>query len=455
MQWPDVMDGIVAGKADLISTCDPTNAFLREYSRIFHTCVPTPLAFASNTLGALSILAWLFAQLPQIYKNWRISSTSGLSIIFLAEWCLGDISNLLGALFTHQAPWQVCIGGYYVFVDLCLVGQWIWYERLRHGNRTWTLRRKRPQWQDPWQGDRHSPAPQTAMQGTRAEDETKTSPRMILRMPTFSDSTDSREKPSSSWYSMSFNRPTVNRTGGSSSPLVSPRTILFVACLISLVRASPLSTAPTSPPPVTTSQHTFLETIGTLFSWLSTLLYLLSRIPQLLKNYQRKSTAGLSPQLFAAAFLGNLLYSAALATNPNAWHDFEPYGGNGWAGPNGSRRDVWIAAALPFFLGASGVLIMDASVGVQFLLYGEGSSSKEVVVVSGTASTGYETRELRASRPGPWRRVSGWMRGWVPNVAVLAPKAGGSNEQRPLLVPTSDGALIASTTNHGRTYGGV
>ncbi|RMX72049.1 hypothetical protein D0869_15012, partial [Hortaea werneckii] len=105
--------------------CEPTNDFLFRFSRAFHTCVPTPLAFTSNVLGTLSIVAWLFAQLPQIYKNWSLGSTSGLSIYFLVEWCLGGISNLLGALFTHQARWQVAIGGYYVFVDLCLVGQWI------------------------------------------------------------------------------------------------------------------------------------------------------------------------------------------------------------------------------------------------------------------------------------------------------------------------------------------
>ncbi|KAI9867521.1 MAG: hypothetical protein M1823_009118, partial [Watsoniomyces obsoletus] len=65
--------------------------------------------------------------MPQIYKNYQIKSTAGLSIFFLAEWLLGDATNLLGALFTKQATWQVIIASYYVFVDMCLVIQYFWY----------------------------------------------------------------------------------------------------------------------------------------------------------------------------------------------------------------------------------------------------------------------------------------------------------------------------------------
>ncbi|KAK0332525.1 hypothetical protein LTR94_024520, partial [Friedmanniomyces endolithicus] len=137
MAWSSTL----AFAPSLPAHCEPTNDFLLRFSSAFHTCVPTPLAFTSSALGSLSIIAWLFAQLPQIYKNYSISSTSGLSIFFLVEWCLGDVGNLFGALFTHQASWQVAIGAYYVFVDLCLVAQWLWYEKLRHGvvvRRAWT-----------------------------------------------------------------------------------------------------------------------------------------------------------------------------------------------------------------------------------------------------------------------------------------------------------------------------
>lgn len=387
--------------------CTPTSDFLLRFSSTFHVCIPTPLAFISNTLGALSICSWLFAQLPQIYKNYNLKSTSGLSIFFLVEWCLGDLGNLLGALFTHQAQWQVVIGGYYVFVDLCLVLQWVWYERLQHGRHLFRV------W--PRNGDDGSDSdsglhgvviegvsPPNSSHGSENGSMYKAGqPKPIFRTPTFrrDPTQDEKGTPSPS------NTPrchTIHRSGPSSPfPSPSPRTMMMLACLIAMTQASPVhTTQPTIT--LTANGPTRLETAGTVLSWLSTFLYLGSRLPQLYKNYKLQSTAGLSPSLFAAAFSGNMFYSAALATNPRAWSDMGPHGGHGWAGAGGSDRSTWVAAALPFFLGAAGVLALDASVGVQFLLYGE-KEAKVIVVEEG------QEQKWR------WRRVSGWMRGWVPS----------------------------------------
>ncbi|KAK5137290.1 hypothetical protein LTR08_000260 [Meristemomyces frigidus] len=399
----------------LPSHCTPTTDFLLRFSSAFHTCIPSPLAFASNVLGTLSIIAWLFAQMPQIYKNWSISSTSGLSIFFLVEWCLGDISNLLGALFTHQATWQIAIGAYYVFVDLCLVGQWIWYERLQHGS---VVRRIWPRSGDSEGGRSGGTMEQVIIEGmslgpasTDLDEQTNAGigpdkakqaarPRIIFRQPTFDQGRNVEiEKPFSA-LSTTPSSTTIHRvTTSSSMPSPSPRTVLLIACLVAIAHASPLGNQSVSHAEVT-AQPTTLENVGTVFSWLSTFLYLGSRLPQLLKNWRRKSTAGLSPHLFIAAFCGNLLYSSALLTNPSGWYDFGPYGGGGWAGPDGVDRRKWVIAALPFFLGAAGVLGLDASVGIQFLLYDE---AKVLVVEEGEGSQSH------------WRRVSGWMRGWVPS----------------------------------------
>ena len=201
----------------------------------------------------------------------------------------------------------------------------------------------------------------------------------------------------------------------------------MIACLIAIVQASPLVKQPQAiDAAVTAAAPTTLENVGTLLSWTSTVLYLGSRLPQLLKNWRRKSTAGLSPHLFMAAFCGNLLYSSAMLTNPNGWYDFGPYGGGGWAGADGSDRAKWVTAALPFFLGAAGVLGLDASVGIQFLLYGD-DAGKVLLVEEGEGSQ---------SR---WLKVSGWMRGWVPSFS----------EER----SNSREALIARGDQHGADYG--
>ena len=44
---------------------------------------------------------------------------------------MGDLANLVGALLTEQALWQVVVAAYYVTVDICLVGQYIWYSHVK------------------------------------------------------------------------------------------------------------------------------------------------------------------------------------------------------------------------------------------------------------------------------------------------------------------------------------
>ncbi|KAJ9627895.1 hypothetical protein H2203_003114 [Taxawa tesnikishii (nom. ined.)] len=371
--------GIEAFKPALPQHCEPATDFLYRFSSTFHVCVPTNLAFISTTLGTLSIVSWLFAQLPQIYKNYSIKSTSGLSIYFLVEWCLGDLSNLLGAILTHQATWQMIVAGYYCFVDLMLVAQWLWYEHLQHGHhlrRVWP-RKSRPagdgeggMQQVVIEGmpplsrsssapgstpapDKQSGTPQTPAKDIKAFNFKRSNTQPDWRTPDFEKPREDRST-----------RPQIHRIQPSSSiPSPSPRTVIFLACLISLATATPTTT--------TTTQANPLSTAGTILSWASTALYLLSRLPQLYKNYRRRSTSGLSPHLFLAAFFGNLFYSSSILTNPNAWLDAPPHGNGGWAGADGNARPDWIARATPFFLGAAGALALDAGMGLQFLMYGE------------------------------------------------------------------------------------
>lgn len=435
--------------------CEPDNELLYRLSSTFHTCVPTNLALISTLLGTLSIVAWLFAQLPQIYKNFKLHSTSGLSVFFLGEWLLGDLSNLLGCLFTGQATWQVVIASYYCFVDCMLMGQYIWYEGLKHGRplkSVWWPRNKDNANKDTIDGmsiysqstindDAASVASKpidTPMKGTLRPDDI----RGQFRMPRYSSSPASNSL-SSSLATTPQQRGLRMPSGTSPSP--SPRTVLYISLLLAVVAsASPVQD------PATISNKQKADPIrlaGTVLSWLSTLLYLGSRLPQLYKNHKRKSTSGLSPALFVAAFFGNLFYSASILTNPCAWFDYAAYGGGGWAGPDGSDSSAWVATATPFFLGAAGVLVMDACVGLQFIMFGESQVQGPVVVV-----------EERKGRRWRWRRVSGWMRGWMPSVSVPgSPRLG-----TPALVPATPRAEVEGEregllggAEDGRTYGGV
>jgi len=51
-----------------------------------------------------------------------------------------------------------------------------------------------------------------------------------------------------------------------------------------------------------------ISTLGQIFGWGCAVLYLGSRIPQVIKNFKRKSTEGLSLLFFLFACLGNITY---------------------------------------------------------------------------------------------------------------------------------------------------
>lgn len=394
----------------LPKNCTPTTPFLADISTYLGVCIPTPLAALSSLLGTCSIVSWLFAQMPQIFKNYHIKSTAGLSIFFLAEWLLGDLTNLLGALFTKQATWQIIIASYYVFVDVCLVVQYFWYTHFAKWVYAESL---------------HSPADSdlddadsAIINGLSPINTSFTDERQLWQ-----DADTSPQKPpgpttvngphfSHVNYGEKSGSPRdiahIHKTGTSWMPSPSPRTFMYAATLSSL--ASGAVAAPL-PFPADRYRHgihllrvdTPLEIAGTILSWCSTFLYLASRLPQLYKNWQRQSTAGLSPLLFFAAFCGNFFYSTSLLTNPNAWKDYGPYGHHGWVEQEGSQRWAWVARAAPFFLGAAGCLTMDAMMGVQFLMYGE----REDRLVKVRDRHGYSH----------WERVNGWMRGWIPNMS--------------------------------------
>ncbi|CDO68284.1 hypothetical protein BN946_scf184799.g11 [Trametes cinnabarina] len=96
--------------------------------------------------------------------------------------------------------------------------------------------------------------------------------------------------------------------------------------------------------------------IGRISAWICTTLYLTSRLPQIWKNYVRKSVEGLSIYLFIFAFLGNFFYVASILTSPNLQLP-EP------------EASTFIRESIPYLLGSGGTLIFDVTIVAQSLIY--------------------------------------------------------------------------------------
>ncbi|KAG0338374.1 hypothetical protein BG004_007252 [Podila humilis] len=95
--------------------------------------------------------------------------------------------------------------------------------------------------------------------------------------------------------------------------------------------------------------------LGRIFAWVCTVFYLSSRMPQLWKNYKRKSVQGLSILMFFWAAMGNLTYTLSILNSADA------------VNPETSSR--FLREAVPYVLGSSGTLMFDVSIFGQWLYY--------------------------------------------------------------------------------------
>lgn len=103
---------------------------------------------------------------------------------------------------------------------------------------------------------------------------------------------------------------------------------------------------------------------GQIFGWLCAVLYLGSRLPQLLLNWRRKSTEGVSMLFFLFACLGNLTYVLSIFA-------FDPKCDKEVCAP-GELRNVYgqyILVNLSWLAGSAGTLLLDMGIFIQFFIY--------------------------------------------------------------------------------------
>lgn len=105
--------------------------------------------------------------------------------------------------------------------------------------------------------------------------------------------------------------------------------------------------------------------LGQVFGWLCAVFYLGSRLPQLLLNWRRKSTEGVSMLFFLFACLGNLTYVLSILM-------YEPTCANPRHCELGETRRIYgryILVNLSWLAGSLGTLFLDFGIFTQFFIY--------------------------------------------------------------------------------------
>lgn len=106
--------------------------------------------------------------------------------------------------------------------------------------------------------------------------------------------------------------------------------------------------------------------LGQVFGYICATLYLGSRIPQLLLNYRRKSTDGVSMLFFIFACLGNLTYVLSILLYEPLCMQLKRECRMGEAHAMYAR---YFLVNLSWLLGSFGTLLLDLGVFVQYFMY--------------------------------------------------------------------------------------
>jgi len=123
---------------------------------------------------------------------------------------------------------------------------------------------------------------------------------------------------------------------------------------------------------------------GQIFGYGCAVLYLGSRLPQILLNYRRKSTEGLSGLFFLFACLGNVTYFLSIFAYEPACHGPE---GRCEEGEAAALYGKYMLVNASWLLGSIGCLFLDFAILLQFFLYRVRDEEEEEDTEDGNGAT--------------------------------------------------------------------
>ncbi|KAI8384314.1 PQ loop repeat-domain-containing protein [Radiomyces spectabilis] len=279
------------------------------------------LQLASSITGYMSILCWIIVFIPQLVENYRLKSGKGLSKSFLVIWLAGDFFNLMGIIAEDLLLTMFLLALWYTVADIGLIWQVYYYER-RSDSRGKANRRR----------------------ASGYNDEDADDVQLLVGHRRMSSEADALiedwlpEDRSKSWTSMDW-------IGLSSIILTT-----VLSCYLYFANHHQHGSDGSN-----NGDETW-AVIPQLLGWTSAILYIGSRIPQIVKNHRRQSTEGLTSGMLICAVLGNVLFTMSIFLR--------------------STETSYILKNLAWIAGSIGTLVFDFTIFLQFFLYNAFRKSK-------------------------------------------------------------------------------
>ena len=86
----------------------------------------------SNILGLLSSIVWGFALIPQLYQNYKAQDSDAISLFLILLWLVGDYLSMLTAQIKGISKVVVYVAIYHIIIGIIFTTQIIYYRRKKY-----------------------------------------------------------------------------------------------------------------------------------------------------------------------------------------------------------------------------------------------------------------------------------------------------------------------------------
>ncbi|KAI5778226.1 vacuolar membrane PQ loop repeat protein [Geopyxis carbonaria] len=283
----------------------------------------------SGVAGSISLVSWIVLLLPQLVENYKNGSADALSPAFLIAWLLGDLANLIGAIWGSLLPTVIALAAYFCFADVMLLSQIIFYNHITGQEKIAGDERRLSNCSE--EEPLLSSERRNSSTVSRCGSITKFDVRLMLLTPEVS--------------------PWAKFTGNAFS--------IIVVCVVGTMGwfIAWKTGAWGAQDDSLTDEN--IPVGAEILGYISAVLYLTARIPQIIQNYRKKSCDGLSLLFFCLSLLGNLTYGAGIL-----FHSTDlPY----------------VINNTPWLLGSLGTMIEDIIIFTQFHMYSKSAEPPSII----------------------------------------------------------------------------
>lgn len=254
-----------------------------------------------------SLACWIVLLMPQLIEQWRMKSAEGIAIGFITIWFLGDLLNLIGALWAGLLPEVIFLAVWFCIADFLMIASYFYYTTVYPKH--------------------HKRARSTASRGSRG----------------------SRGSHGSQEGAPLLRRRSSTLTDIAMEPEYHSIVTRYILPILFVVAAGVLGFLFSDSAADDNKGSDKIDAGPQIVGYLSAILYLGARIPQILQNHRRRSVEGLSLLFFLFSTLGNLTYAGQILFY---------------------RSDSqYIVLNMSWLLGSLGTILEDCVIFLQFYLY--------------------------------------------------------------------------------------